>query len=104
TFLDIGKDRLWGGPLPWKPGRQFKEEDTIQGQQYKSLQPGEQLTTFVCTDPQDHVGRLLARYRGNLIWRVQLRRGLVPVGEREYPATAVIGVQFKDADIIKPQA
>jgi S-adenosylmethionine hydrolase len=102
TFLDIGKNRLWGGPLPWKPGRHLEEEDRIRGQQYKNLQPGEQLTTFVCTDPQDHVGKILRHYQGNLVWRVQVRRGLVPVRDREYPATSVIGVQFKDTDIVKP--
>lgn len=100
TFLDIGKDRLWGGPLPWSPGRPLGERDTIDGQQYKILQPGEELTSLVCTDPEDHAGRLLASYRGDLLWRVQVRRGLVQVRDREYSATAVIGVPFKDTDII----
>jgi hypothetical protein len=99
SFLDIGKDRLWGGPLPWNPARQAEERDTIAGQQHKILQPGEQLTTLVCTDPRDHVTRLLANYQGSLLWRIQVRRGLVQVGGREYPATAVIGVHFKDTDI-----
>ncbi len=102
TGLNIGRDHLWGGPLPWTAGPQPEERDTIAGQQYKMLQPGEQLTTLVCTDPQDHVGRLLASYRGHLIWRVQVRRGLVQVHEREVSTTAVIGVQFKDTDIRKP--
>jgi hypothetical protein len=99
TFLDIGNHRLWGGPLPWKPGQPPEERITIEGQQYKTLQPGEQLATFVCTDPDDHVGRLLANYQGTLLWRIQVRRGLVQVGEREYPATGVIGVRFHATDI-----
>ena len=101
-YLDIGRDRLWGGPLPWTAGRQPEEQDTIAGQQYKMLQPGEQLTTLVCTDPQDHVARRLANYRGGLTWRVQVRRGLVQVHDREVAATAVIGVAFQDTDIVKP--
>jgi hypothetical protein len=101
TFLDVGSHRLWGGPLPWKPGRRIDEAETIEGQQYRTVQPGEELSTFVCTDPQDHVGRILEKYRGDLVWRVQVRRGLVPVKDREYPATAVIGVLFKDSDIVR---
>jgi hypothetical protein len=99
TFLDVGNDRLWGGALPWKPGQPTAERDTIEGQEYKTLQPGEQLTTFVCTNPDDHVAKLLARYHGPFLWRIQVRRGLVQVGDREYPASAVIGVHFKDTDI-----
>jgi hypothetical protein len=45
------------------------------------------------------VGRLLENYHGDLVWRVQVRRGLVRVKDREYPATGVIGVVFKDTDI-----
>jgi S-adenosylmethionine hydrolase len=99
TFLDIGTYRVWGGPLPWRPGRRIAEEETIEGQQYRVLQPGERLSTFVCTDPQAHVGQILEKYHGELIWRVQVRRGLVQVEDREYPATAVIGVRFHDTDI-----
>jgi S-adenosylmethionine hydrolase len=99
AFLDIGKNRLWGGPLPWNPGHPEARE-SIDGQHYRTLQPGEELTTLVCTDPQDHVARLLAEYQGSLLWRVQVRRGLVQVRDREYAATAVIGVRFKDTDII----
>jgi len=104
TGLNIGQECLWGGALSWRAGQRPEERDSIAGQQYKMLQPGEQLATLVCTDPQEHVGRLLANYRGDLVWRVQVRRGLVQVRDREYPATAVIGVQFKDTDIVKPAA
>src|SRR5262249_33868467 len=61
TFLDIGKNRLWGGPLLWKPGKHVEAEETIVGQQYKALRPGEQLTSFVGTDPQDQGGKILER-------------------------------------------
>jgi hypothetical protein len=104
TGLDMGANRLWGGPLPWSAGQHAVERETVGGQEYKMLQPGEQLTTFVCTDPRAHVSKLLQAYRGNLLWRVQVRRGLVQVRDREYSATAVIGVVFQDTDIIKPAA
>jgi hypothetical protein len=99
TFLDIGTHRLWGGPLPWKPGQPPEERTLIEGQEFKVLQPGEQLTTFICTDPEDQVGRLLTSFQGTLLWRIQVRRGLVQVGEREYPATGVVGVRFRVAEI-----
>jgi hypothetical protein len=99
TFLDIGSRRLWGGPLPWKPGQPPGDWITIEGLQYKTLQPGEQITTLVCTDPEEHVSKLLANFQGPLLWRIQVRRGLVQVGEREYPATGVVGVRFQAADI-----
>jgi DNA-directed RNA polymerase subunit RPC12/RpoP len=104
TFLEIldlptGKMRLFGGPLVWKPGRPTASRQLIDGQAYQMLRPGEQLATVVCTDPADEVGRLLKGYHGRLLWRVQFRRGLVEVGEREVSATAVVVVQFSDRDV-----
>ncbi len=99
TFLEMGSRRFFGGPLLWKPDLAPEDRETVEGQQYKMLQPGESLTTLVCTDPDDEVRQLLANYRGHLLWRVQVRRGLVKIGEREIPATAVIGVPFEDKDI-----
>jgi hypothetical protein len=49
----------------------------------------------------DQVGKVLANYHGRLLYRVQVRRGLVRVGDREVPATAVVGVEFNDTDIDK---
>jgi hypothetical protein len=102
TFLQVGNQRFYGGPLPWRPGRRSEAIKTVVGQAYKTLRPGEQLATVACTDPVDHVGRSLATYRGRLLYRVQVRRGLVRVGEREVSATAVVGVEFDEAEIEKP--
>jgi hypothetical protein len=38
-------------------------------------------------------------YEGKLLWRVQLRRGLVPFKGKQLPATAVIGVEFTDKEV-----
>jgi hypothetical protein len=103
TFLEIGRDRIYGGPFPWRPGRAVEDRKTVEGQHYQLLQLGERLTTIVCTDPTEQVAKLLAAYHGTLLWRVQVRRGLVRVGEREVPATAVFGVTFQDRDIHKPE-
>jgi hypothetical protein len=62
------------------------------------------MTTFVCTDPADHAVQELARYKGPLVWRIQLRRGLVKWrtargNDREDSATAVVGVEFDAGDV-----
>jgi hypothetical protein len=104
TFLELGSRRLYGGPLPWDRRKSRQEAETVEGQAYRVLAPGEEITTVVCTDPEDHVADLLAAYHGDLLWRVQVRRGLVRVGTREVPATAVVGVHFRDTDVVKPAA
>jgi hypothetical protein len=102
-FLEIAGQRYYGGALPWSPGARLEERPIIEGQVFQVLQPGEQLSTLVCTDPDAEVGKALAGFRGKLVWRIQVRRGLVRASEREVPATAVIGVEFTNADIEKPQ-
>jgi hypothetical protein len=62
------------------------------------------MTTFFCTNPEEHVVRALDGYAGPLVWHVQLRRGLVRWTtrdgvEREDSATTVIGVEFSAADV-----
>jgi hypothetical protein len=101
TFLEMGDERFYGGPLAWQSGRQADESETVEGQRHRVLDPGETVTTFVCTDPEDRMVARLAGYQGELLWRVQVRRGLVREGDREAPATAVIGVRFAPADIRK---
>lgn len=103
TFLELGQQRFYGGPLFWRPGIPPEERETVEGQKYKVLMPGDELATLVCTDPEDHVGQYLASYCGRLLWRVQVRRGLVRVRGREVSATAVVGVSFEAAAIQTPQ-
>src|SRR5579885_2651636 len=106
TYLeltDTGR-RFYGGPTPWwkdNPNSRFSNpRERVLGQNYdRELKPGEELESFVCTDADDHVKQALANYQGGLRWRIQVRRGLVAVGDREPPATAVIGVDFTAADV-----
>jgi len=103
TFLQIGDKKLYGGPLPWKPGRPLDSRETIEGQDFRSLDPGHESISLVCTDPEEQVVRLLRAHSGPLLWRVQVRRGFVQVGEREISATAVVGVVFTEKDIQRPK-
>jgi len=104
TFLEVGERRFYGGALPWQPGQRTEQRPVLEGQVYQALQPGQSLTTFVCTPPDQAAGKFAGNYKGLLLWRIQLRRGLVRAGEREVPATGVIGVQFRAADIEKVQS
>jgi DNA-directed RNA polymerase subunit RPC12/RpoP len=103
TFLEIGDKRLFGGPLPWKQGQPPEARDTIEGQHFERLSPGQTMTTVVCTDPDDCVDRILREHPDHLLWRVQVRRGLVKLGEQERSATAVVGVIFAPSDIQRPK-
>jgi hypothetical protein len=104
TLLEMGPRRFYGGPLDWSRKNEF-----IEGQKVNTeLKPGEEMQTFVCTDPyeSEDAAKELAGYQGPLLWRVQLRRGLVRWttkggAERDDPATAVVGVEFDAGDVHK---
>ncbi len=109
TYLEAGEQRFFGGPVRWQPpqphlpGRLKDPVEIVVGQDLdRELRPGEEVKTFLCTDPYDPVREELLRYRGPLLWRVQVRRGLVPVKGRDVPSTAVVGVEFTDADVKRP--
>jgi hypothetical protein len=107
TFLEVGGKRFFGGAIPWelhenKPGGKAARTEYLQGQEQDNqpLGPGEKRTTVVATDPDDKdVLASLNGFKGSLVWRVRLRRGLVQVNDREVPASAVIGVDFSATDI-----
>jgi hypothetical protein len=97
TYLETAdRHRYYGGP-------ELDDRQTVEGQDLDAvLHPGETLTTFVCTDPDDGdgaVGKEVRGARGPLLYRVRLRRGLVRVHNREVSATAVVGVEFSAADV-----
>ena len=111
TILEVGDRKFYGGPLKWvsladaaRPGSHANIEYVDQQVVNEELKPGDEMTTFVCTNPDEHALKALDSYEGRLTWRVQLRRGLVRWTtkdgvEREDPATAVVGVEFTAADV-----
>lgn len=100
TLLEIGQQRFYGGPLTWRPRLPEQGRETLEGQEHRRLGPGEEVQTFICTDPDEPVAAALARHDGPVLWRVQVRRGLVSVRNREVSATAVVGVTFHADDIL----
>jgi hypothetical protein len=105
TFLEMGARRFFGGPIRRNQrGKAATSRELIQGQENDNqiLRPHEARTTVIATDPDNReILKTLDQYHGPLVWRIQLRRGLVALRDREVSATAVIGVVFDDRDIIR---
>jgi hypothetical protein len=110
TVLEVGnKYRCYGGPAHWYPREDRSNlREWVKGRSNQGdfLQPGEQRQMFVCTNGDDAEAAAVLfgteageEYHGPFLWRVRVRRGLVRFEGKDYPATAVIGVRFTDADI-----
>jgi hypothetical protein len=98
-YLTIDKKNYFG-PLEWQPRGPNRSRVVVKGQDHDTeLKPGEEMTTFLCTDPVDDVPAAVKKANGPCLWRVQVRRGLVKVGDREVSATAVVGVEFNKQDV-----
>jgi hypothetical protein len=115
TQLEVGdKYRFFGGPARWNPRGSSDLRQWVVGRkgfEPDLLQPGEEKEFFVCTDGDDAEGvRVLFRenkdergglaYHGPFLWRIRVRRGLVQIKDKQYSATAVVGVRFTDMDVI----
>jgi hypothetical protein len=108
TYLEIGQKKYYGGPAGFydtdlgTSGHYLNEY--VENQEFTRLKPGEELETFICTDPEDDdLQRALDAHKGPLMWRVQVRRGSIVYADRRIPVTAVIGVEFTDEDYRKPR-
>jgi hypothetical protein len=111
TYLELPTTgKRYCGPFEWNRGAQIKlpshlagAQEYVDGQEEhnKLLKPGEEMQTVIITDPNEQVPNALRNYRGKLLWRVQLRRGIVKYKEKDHSVTAVIGVQFDTQDIVR---
>ncbi len=110
TMVQLGSENpeksFFGGPAKWLPlalsggkSSQSTRETVEGGNLNKSLDPGEDTTAFLCTDGDDEATQSIFNYKGPILWRIQVRRGLVEVGSKQIPASAVIGVEFSITDI-----
>jgi hypothetical protein len=102
TFLEMGNRRVYGGPIRWTadnpPGK--RADVYIEGANHnRELGPNESMKTLVCTHPDLRATEHVQTHQGRFLWRVQVRRGLVQVKDREVSATAVIGVEFSKGEI-----
>jgi hypothetical protein len=114
TLLEAGGQRFYGGPAHWRPRGARQPREWVQSRHTggeAGLRPGAELDSFVCTDGGDPAAvltlfgedlegqRRQAPYKGTLLWRVQVRRGLYEWKGRRVPATAVIGVEFTSEQV-----
>lgn len=117
TRLLAGNKTFVGGPTAWSERDSGRAVGLIReyavarhwqtgqevGQEFdRKLKPGEEMETFVCTDPEFHDIAAARQSVGRqpLLWQVQLRRGSVVYAGRRVPVTAVIGVTFTFKDVI----
>jgi hypothetical protein len=99
TAVEAGGARFYGGPATWGGAN----HEAVEGSNCdKALLPGDSDEYFICTNGNDNDTRHLETYVGPLLWRVQVRRGLVHYRDKDLSATAVIGVEFTDKDIARP--
>jgi hypothetical protein len=119
TILQTKSTNFFGGTCRWVPEKRDRKRgqkrEWLAGRQNvgPTLLPGQEMETFVATNGEDKAvqrilfgiddkgAKTLEAYNGSLMWRVQLRRGLVDHNGRRVSATTVIGVEFTDKDYLK---
>ena len=102
TFLErISKEklnRIYGGDVDFfrgAPGREQRFDGEIG--------PGEEAVVHI-TSNEDYRKREVPNFvkaPERLVWRVQVRRGLVRMDGKDVPATTVIGVEFTAREIVR---
>jgi DNA-directed RNA polymerase subunit RPC12/RpoP len=102
TFLEFGRQRIHGGRLTWTkltPNGPRLVETPFDG----ILAPGEEMIVTLSTLPQAaHTAKVkdIANYRGPVLWRVEIRRGLVEVHGKAVSTTMVLGIEFNATEVL----
>jgi hypothetical protein len=101
TLVDTGGKKFFGGAIEFVTESGSAERDWLDGQeeQPRPLGPGESRETVFVTNPREGVFDAIQKSKGQAVWRIQVRRGLVPYQGTEIPASAVVGVAFTAADV-----
>jgi hypothetical protein len=100
TRIVVGKETFAGGPINW-PFRQrvTREYEQAQEDETRALGPGESRDYFVCSKADQQLVRAVKFAKGPVIWRVQVRRGVVEFRGKDVPVTAIVGVEFGASDV-----
>jgi hypothetical protein len=101
TRLVVSKDEIFaGGAVVW-PFREriVRQYEIQQKNDFVPLEPGERRKYVVFTDADPQIVQSVKRSKQPLQWRVQVRRGLIELGGREIPVTAIIGVDFSANEV-----
>ncbi len=98
-----GKQPFVGGGIEWPVAANVKRK--YEEQQEKDnvpLNPGETREYVVFTDTDPQIVKTVKESSDTLLWRVQVRRGLIEFKGKDVPVTAIIGVEFKSSDVKGP--
>jgi hypothetical protein len=101
TRLVIGKQKtFYGGGIEWPVAANVKRKyEEQQEKDNTPLKPGESREYVVFTDSDPQIVRTVRESNDPILWRVHLRRGLIELKGKDIPVTAIIGVEFKAADV-----
>jgi hypothetical protein len=100
TRLLMGKRTLYGGAISWPFGERIKREyEEQQARDFESLAPGQTREYIVFTNEDSTLTSQIKKLTEPLLWRIQVRRGVVPLKGKDVPVTAIIGVEFKASDV-----
>ena len=100
TQIVVGKQTFRGGPIGWPFTTHLKRVyEEKQEPDATPLKPGETRDYVVCSDTDSRIRKAVRDSTDTILWRVQLRRGLIDFKGKEVPVTAIIGVEFKAADV-----
>ncbi|HYH66146.1 MAG TPA: hypothetical protein VD866_15745 [Urbifossiella sp.] len=100
TLVVAGKDTFPGGPVTWPYDKNVKRAyETSQEGDDQPLGPGESRKYVITSDARPEVVKAVQGARDTIVWRVQVRRGLVEYRGREVPVTALVGVEFQASDV-----
>ncbi|MBN9121726.1 MAG: hypothetical protein J0I06_21735, partial [Planctomycetes bacterium] len=93
-----------GGYLDWPIdyNRVRKRIEQQQANDAVPLRPNETRQYVVFTDAQSSVTSAVAKAKDTMQWRVEVRRAPLEVDGKEYPVTAIIGVDFRSTDVKVP--
>jgi hypothetical protein len=98
--LAIGRQMLYGGAISWPFGdgvkREYEEAQSLDDQ---PLKPGETREYVVFTNEDAGLAQVVTKATEPLLWRVQVRRGVIEFRGKEVPVSAIIGIEFKPSDV-----
>jgi hypothetical protein len=98
--LAIGRQLLYGGAIPWPFGESVRREyEEAQAQDDKPLKPGETRDYVVFTNEDSSLAQVIKKAGEPLVWRVQVRRGVIEFRGKDVPVSAIIGIEFNPSDI-----
>jgi hypothetical protein len=98
--LAIGRLMLYGGAISWPfPERVRREYEEAQARDDQPLNPAETRDYVVFTNEDSSLAQVIQKASEPLLWRVQIRRGVVDHGGKEVPVSAIVGIEFKPSEI-----